>query len=276
MQRGAVEAVIGRGLQDGRPVSGNGQVGGLFHGVEGDPQAKAVGQGNFLFGCLAWVNFTAEMPRLEIFRHVFRHQMAPVAGRIDQDVVRGAGQRTVERGFEAGIAGLVFGEGQVVDEDNEKVGVLGEQLENIRQAGQPGFIDLYQPQTFRCIFGVEGLHQRGFSRATRAAEQYVVSGPAFHKLAGVGLDPLFLVVDIDQVFHCHPLRMTNGLEAARLCSPAHGMGFFPVDGIGSRTRIQTIEQAGDPGKKRRQVSHTGILNRAGGRLRAQFRSGIPH
>jgi len=67
------------------------------------------------------VHLAAEMFRFQVFRHVFRHQVAAVAGRVDQHVVAGPRERAVERGLEAGVAGFVLAEGQIVDEDDEAV-----------------------------------------------------------------------------------------------------------------------------------------------------------
>ena len=67
------------------------------------------------------MNFAAKVNGFEIFCHVFRHQMAAVAGRVDQHIVSWPGQRTIQRGLEASVTGLMLGKAQIIDKNNEAI-----------------------------------------------------------------------------------------------------------------------------------------------------------
>ena len=65
--------------------------------VEAQPEAEAVRQRDFFFDCLGWI----DRRRALVFRHVARHQVAPVGRRIEDDVV------VTEKGHEVLSKGAV-------------------------------------------------------------------------------------------------------------------------------------------------------------------------
>lgn len=213
------------------------------------------------------MHLAAEVAGLQVFRHVFRHQVAAIAGGVDQHIVRWAGQRAVERRLEAGVTRFVLGKAEIVDEDDEAVIGIRQQVEQIGEMGQAGLVHLDQAQPLGRVLGMHGLHQRGFAAAARAGQQHVVGGLAGDELARVGVDPLLLLVDRQQILQRHPLRVQNRFEFARLRGPARGADGFPVEAVGSGRTVEAVEQPLDAGKEGGEIGHPQILAAGLGKFR---------
>src|SRR5699024_4097832 len=67
---------------------GNGQVMGLVERVQRQPQAETLRQRNLFLDRFAVVNFVTHVLGQQIFRLVFRQQMAAIGGGVYEDVVR--------------------------------------------------------------------------------------------------------------------------------------------------------------------------------------------
>ena len=145
----------------------------------------------------------------EVFAHLFGHQMTPIAGRIDQHIVGGRSNRTVERHFQRLVAGLAVLEGQVVAVDDEAFGPVGHQLDDIGQIDQIGLVDLDQAQTPGRISVQTGFDQRRLAGAARAGQQDIVGRSAGHKLAGIALDQALGIVDVVQIVERNRAAMAH-------------------------------------------------------------------
>src|SRR5688572_29876715 len=80
--------VLGRASERLQPVLDDGKVLVLVERVERDPQAEALGERNFLLDGLAGMDLLADVTRLEVLLHVLGHEVAPVGGGADQQVLR--------------------------------------------------------------------------------------------------------------------------------------------------------------------------------------------
>ena len=107
--------------------------------------------------------------------------------------------RAVEDRLQRLVAGLAFVEAQVVAEDDEALGAVGDQVDDVGQVDQVGLVDLDQAQPLRRELVQAGLDQRALAGAARARQQHVVGRRAGDELLGVAHDPLLLRLDVLQV-----------------------------------------------------------------------------
>jgi hypothetical protein len=197
--------------RDAEPLGHDGQVLVLAEGVEAHPQAKAFGQRNLLFHHLARMHFAIVGVGVgAVFRHVLGQQVAPVAGGVDQHVGRGCGHRAVQNGLERLVARLAIFKAQVIAEDDELLGPVGDHVDDVGQVRQVGLVHLDQAQALRRVGIQAGLDERGLARAARARQQHVVGGLALHKLLGVALDLFLLAIDLLQVSQLHGATWRTG------------------------------------------------------------------
>ena len=236
----------------------------LIERIKRQPESETLGQGNFFLGGFAGVNLVTDAVRVEVFTHVFRHQVAAVGGGVDQQVVRHAGDGTIQYTFQRLVAGVAGFEGQIVAENDETLWPAGNQVDDVRQVDQILFIHFNQAQALVGIAIQHGFHQRGFARAARAGQQYIVGCAAGHELACVLLDALRLFVDSLQIVQTDAMRFGHGQQAssARLAGialPAKSHGGIPVGRCGWRGQqgFDTRQQLLGAGKKFGQFSHGG-------------------
>ena len=173
----------------------------------------------------------------EVFLHVLRQQVAPVAGGVDQHIGCSGRHRTIEDGLERLVAGLAVFKAQVVAEDDEFLGPRGHHIHDVGQIGQIRLVHLDQAQTLRRVGIQAGLDERGLAGAACAGQQHVVGGQASHKLLRVALDLFLLGVDFLEVRQRHRGHMAHRLQgavAAAALAVAPGNGRRPV---GRRKRL---------------------------------------
>ena len=173
----------------------------------------------------------------EVLAHLLRHQVPAVTGRVDQHVVGGRGDRAVEGGLERLVAGLALLERQVVAVDDELLGPLGDQVDDVGQVDEVGLVDLDQPQPLVCMRVQAGLDQRGLAGPARAGQQHVVRRQPLHEAARVAFDQPLGLVDVLQVLErdrgavTHRLQPRLPAERGRTAPPAEGDRGVPV-GLG--------------------------------------------
>jgi hypothetical protein len=130
-----------------QPVGGDGQVIVLVEGVEGQPQAEALGERDLLLGGLAGMDVSpAIVLGLQVLVHEFRHQVAAVRGGVEQQVVRRARHRAVEDALQRLVAGLARLEGKVVAEDDEALAATGDEVDDVGQVDEVVLVHLDQAQ----------------------------------------------------------------------------------------------------------------------------------
>ncbi|MNT84684.1 hypothetical protein D3C72_2247300 [compost metagenome] len=96
----------------------------------------------------------------EVFGHVLRQQVAPVAGGVDQHIGRGSGHRTIQGRLERLVAGLAVLKAQVIAEHDELLGPIRHHVHDIWQVHQVGLVHLDQAQAL-CRVDVQArLDQR--------------------------------------------------------------------------------------------------------------------
>ena len=247
-----------------QPVGHDGQIIVLPEGVEGNPQAEALGERHLLLGGFAGVNLAVVlMAGLQVFREHLGHQVPAVGGSVDQHVVGLAGQRAVQYGLQGLVGTLALLERQVVTVDDETLGAVLDALDDFRQVGELGLVHLDQTQPLVAKGGQARLDQRRFARATRTGEQHVVGRQAADELAGIGLHQPFLLVDILQVFQPQGGRAMDGVQLAHAAErglatlPAKGAG-RPVRLAGHQQRLVQLGQQGFDGIEQTAEARTGI------------------
>ena len=80
----------------------------------------------------------------EVVAHAFGHQVAAVAGRVDQHVVGLRGDRTVERDLERLVTRLAFLERQVIAEHDEAFRPRGDEIDDVGEVDEVGLVDFDQ------------------------------------------------------------------------------------------------------------------------------------
>ena len=74
----------------------------LIEWIERQPQAESFGERDFFLGGFARMNFTIlGVFGFEVFAHLFRDQMAAIAGCVDEQVVVGRGDAAIEHRLSA-------------------------------------------------------------------------------------------------------------------------------------------------------------------------------
>ncbi|KDA51803.1 hypothetical protein L963_1879 [Leuconostoc mesenteroides subsp. cremoris T26] len=182
----------------------------------------------------------------QVVLHVLGQQVAPVAGRIDQHVGRRRRDRAVENRLERLVTRLALIEAQVVAEHDEFLGPLRHHLDDVRQVGQFGLVDLDQAQPLRRIGVQAGANQRRLAGAAGAGQQHVVGRLAFDELPRVALDLFLLQIDFLQRIERHRGHVAHRLQRAMArTAPAVAPGDrgIPVGGRRQRLRQDRL----DPG-----------------------------
>ena len=85
--------------------------------------------------------------------------MPAIAGGVNQHIRRCCGDRAIEDGLERLVAGLAFFKAEVIAKHDELFWQAGHYIDDVRQIGQVGFVNLNQPQTPLRIFIQTGLDQ---------------------------------------------------------------------------------------------------------------------
>ena len=268
--------LLRRHAELGQPVAADFQVVVLAEWVEGQPQPEALGERNLLFGGFAGVDVTVSVVfGFEVLRHLFRHQVAAVGGRIHQQVVGHAGDRTVEDAFHRLVAGLAGFEGKVVTENDEALAAGGDQVHDLRQVHQFVLVHFDQAQALAGEAVQHRLDQRALAGAARAGQQHIVGAAPGDELLGVLGDALLLVLDALQVFEADAVRLLDRLQPAAPAAgaPAEGAG-RPVGGGQGRRQygfdaIEEGVEAVDQGcHGALEVGHCGLGDRVSLRVLA--------
>ncbi|MNC46459.1 hypothetical protein D3C75_954810 [compost metagenome] len=131
----------------------------LGEGVERQPQAKTVGQGNLVFHRFTGVQLAVHALPVLVVALLLRHQVAAVGGGVQQHVVGGLLERAVEHALEHPVVALPGFERQVVAEQDEALRQLLQLLDYTRQVGQVVAFDFDQAQAGADVLGQQGAHQ---------------------------------------------------------------------------------------------------------------------
>src|SRR3954470_9845245 len=219
LQRLFLRFFIGRRAEGFEPVADDVQVLVLVEGIEADPQAEALGERDLLLDRLPRVYLVADVLGLEVFGHVLGHQVAAVGGGVDQQVLAGGGDRTVERHLERDVAFFGPVEAQIVAKEEEALASRGDLVDDVRQVHQVVLLHLDQAQALPRVLVEQALDDRRLAGAARAGEEHVVRRPALQELARVLLDPLDLPVDAAQVGELDAVHVRHRLQPARAVAP---------------------------------------------------------
>ena len=218
----------------------------LAEGIERQPQAEAVRQGDLVLHGLVRMQFAVDHLPVLVVALALRHQMPAVRGGVQQHVFRCALQRAVEHALEHAIVALPGLERQVVAEQHERLRQADELFDHPRQVGQMVALDLDQPQPGRRVLGQQRTNQRRLAGTPRTPQQGVVGRQTVDELAGVGRQQITLAVDTDQVVQAQVEAdfERRQIARARIALPACGQGPSPVDdrGLLRQQRFDTCQQ----------------------------------
>ena len=96
---------------------------------------------------------------------------------------------------------------------------MGDQVHDVGQIREVGFVDLDQAQALGRIVVQAGFDQRRFARAPCPREQHIVGRQTLHKLLGVLLDFFFLRLDLFEVFQPQRGDMRHRLQGTMATGP---------------------------------------------------------
>src|ERR1044072_3403735 len=94
--QGLLVRIVGSAAERLQPVVDDREVLVLVEGIEGYPEAEALGKRDLLLGGFARGDLVSDVTRLEVLRHVLGHQVAPAGRGADEQGVGGGGKGTVE------------------------------------------------------------------------------------------------------------------------------------------------------------------------------------
>ncbi len=150
----------------------------------------------------------------EVLLHVLGQQVAAVAGGVDQHVVRGLRDRAVEDRLQRLVAGLAFVEAQVVAEDDEALGALGDQVDDVGQVHQVGLVDLDQAQPARRELVQHALISELLPVPRAPVSSTLLAPRPVDELLGVAQQPLLLRLDLHQRVQADGRHVPHRLEHA--------------------------------------------------------------
>ncbi|MNJ55799.1 hypothetical protein D3C77_513170 [compost metagenome] len=181
---------------------------------------------------------------LQVFAHVFRHQVAPVGRGVDQHVVARGRYGAVQHGLQRLVAGLAFFKRQVVAEHDEALGARGDEFNDVGQVAQVGLVDFDQAQAAFAIGRQHGLDQGAFAGAARAGHEHVVGRLVLKELHGVAVDGGLLAFDVLKVLHVDARHVAHRVQPATRATLAPTEGVrAPVDlGRGGRKKGLKLRQ----------------------------------
>src|SRR3954463_2421715 len=225
---------IVRGAAEGlQPVLDDREVLVLVERVERDPQAEALGKRDFLLHGLARMDLVAHVARLEVLRHVFGHQVAPVGRGADEEIVGGGRNGAVERHLERDVSVLGAVEREIVAEKKEALLARRDATDVRRKDDEVVLPHLDQPHALPGILVEQALHDRGFTGAARAGEEHVVRGLAVDELTRVLLAPVDLFAEAAQARKPDLVHVPPRLQPACSCTSTRGAaagGGAPAEG----------------------------------------------
>ena len=145
----------------------------------------------------------------QVFSHVLRQQMAPVAGGVNQNIGRGRRHRAIKYRLERFVTGFALVKAQVIAKNQKLFAALRDDIHDVRQVHQVFLVDLNQPQALRRIGIQTRPHQRRLSGAARPGQQHVVGRLPAHKLCGIAGNFLFLDVNFQQIVQAHRAHLPH-------------------------------------------------------------------
>ena len=187
--------------------------------------------------------------RALVLHHLARHEVAPVRGRIEEDVRRTAFDAALERCFQRLVGRVAGVERKVVAEDDEPIGRLAQKHHQRRQALDVLAVDLDQFEAPRDLAlavdrGVRRLDQRRLAHAARAPQQRIVGGKSAGEALGVLDQKVAHPVDPAQERDIDAVDARNGREGACVGAPHESLGRVEVGLRRSRGR-EPVERLGD-------------------------------
>lgn len=214
----------------------------LGKGIEGEPEAEAVGQRDLVLHRFVGVEFAVHHLPVLVVALLLRDQVAAVGRGIEQHIVRRPLQGAIEHALEHPVVALARLEREVVAEQHEALRQPGKQLHHAGQVGQVVTFHLHQAQPFPGMSGEQRPDQRRLARAPRAPQQGMVGRQAVDELAGVARQGVPLRVHADQIVEIQVQAHLQRLQeaAAPVAVPARRQATFPVDDRALR-RQQRLE-----------------------------------
>ena len=182
--------------------------------------------------------------------------MAPVRGRVEQDIVRAALDAALEHGFERFVGGIAAVEAEIVAEQKATARARRQALEQPRQAVDVFAVDLDQGQGASALgidLAVDRLDQRALAHAARPPEEGIVGRPSGREAAGVGEQDVAHAIDADQKRQRHVGDRRDRAQLLGRRFPDEGIGRVEVDRRQGRRRQaldrghETEEQPGEVG-----------------------------
>ena len=146
----------------------------------------------------------------------FRHQVAAVAGGVNQQILRPRLDPPFEQSLEFAVVDFRFVEGKIVAEENEAVRVGAQQFGDGRQLKEVFLAHLDQAQAGAGEFAEQPLDRRRFAGAPGAPEEHVVGRQAVDELAGVLAQADQDRVDAEQIGMVGEIGVDDGMQVAAL------------------------------------------------------------
>ena len=131
------------------------------------------------------MDFVIDQHGAAVVAFIFRKQVPPVRGDIDQRIFRWRIHRAVQSAFEHLVARLAGLERDIVGKDDEAVRLTPDCINNIRQIDQVVLVHLHHTQPLVGIGMKDGLHQRRLAGPARPPEKDIIGRKSGQKLPGI-------------------------------------------------------------------------------------------
>ena len=189
----------------------HGEEGRLIAGVEAEPESETIRKRDRLLHRFAGV----DGGRALVVDHVAQHQMAPVRGRIEQDVVRPAADPAFQRRLQ-GLVGRVLGlEGEVVAEEEALIAAAAQTPKQDRQGRDLFPVNLYQLQAARVLRRHDSVHrldERALAHSSGTPQQGIVGRQAAGEAPRVVEQDVADPVDALEQRELQPIDLGHGLK----------------------------------------------------------------
>ena len=220
------------------------------------------------------MDLLANVLGLEVLRHRLWHQMTAIGGGIHQQVLTGAGNRTIKNHLKRLVPRVGSLEREVIAKHDESLRSPCHQIGNFCQVDQVTLVDLDQTQALTVVLVQHGLDQRTLAGATGTGEQNVIGTASLDILSGVVVDQASLTINPQQIGGAYLMRMRHRLQRAAPAklAPAKSDGIVPAHrrGQGRQPQRELLQHLIEPLQQRCQ------FGAIAGLCRLSFRCGIRH
>ena len=175
------------------------------------------------------MNLPAHHLALFIVLHVFRHQMATIAGGVQAHILRRQFQGAFQHTFQMLVLMFSVLERQVIAVDDKALTAFADIINDIRQILQVVLVHLDHPQPPRRKLVQQRLDDGGLAGAPAAPQQHMVAGFAAQKPFRVLQDLRLLGIDAEQILQPYRIRSAHRSQGAGTAPPDRGRNVAPVD-----------------------------------------------